>query len=288
MKKLMFIILASFVFQSVLTNRLNAQTLISWNNEHPSFNFFRGSSPFIEFNLGMSKPNHKLLNSTFANTGLAELKLGYQKIDSSDANNILRISNKFIFVSNISTNLSTEKSSRELKSNLWRFGIGQREGYGYKSGSVTIFPYYQYAFVWSQPKLNTPDKAKFKKDYLIIDRINNNIRFGTSTEGGITIGFGKLLSLDVSYETSVIFPRYLFFKQSGSLLTEAAGQALLNNFINNVIKSSPAAGPIVYFVLKNALSYAFYSLKRDKMNWPFSSEAPLTYKTFKVGLMFTF
>ncbi len=288
MKKLMFIILVSFIFQSVLTSHLNAQTLISWNSEHFPFNFFRGSSPFVEFNLGIGKPNYKLLNSTFASTGLVELKLGYQKIDSSNANNILRISNKFIFFSNTSTNLSTEKSTKELKSNLWRFGIGRREGYGYRSGSVTIFPYYQYAFVWSQPKLNTPDKTKFKKDYLIINRINNNIRFGTSTEGGITLGFGKLLSLDASYETSVIFPRYLFFKQAGSFLAEAAAQALLNNFIDTIIKSSPSAGPIVYFVLKNTLSYAFYSLKRDNMNWPFSSEAPLTYKTFKVGLMFTF
>jgi hypothetical protein len=63
---------------------------------------------------------------------------------------------------------------------------------------------------------------------------------------------------------------------------------LLDTFINEVFKSSPAAGPIVNFVLKNALAYGIYELRQEKMNWPFSSEAPLAFDQFKVGVTFIF
>jgi len=59
-------------------------------------------------------------------------------------------------------------------------------------------------------------------------------------------------------------------------------------FVEEVMSSTPAAGPIVNFFLKNGLSFAFYQLKRTKMNWPFASAAPLTYEAFKVGVKFTF
>ena len=58
--------------------------------------------------------------------------------------------------------------------------------------------------------------------------------------------------------------------------------------INKIFKSSPAAGPVVNFLLKNALAYGIYELRKDKMNWPFKSEAPITYDQFKFGVTFVF
>jgi hypothetical protein len=51
---------------------------------------------------------------------------------------------------------------------------------------------------------------------------------------------------------------------------------------------SPYAGPIVHFVLKNALSYGFYELRKKHMNWPVQTVAPLMYENYKVGLTFAF
>jgi hypothetical protein len=40
--------------------------------------------------------------------------------------------------------------------------------------------------------------------------------------------------------------------------------------------------------LKGAYQYAFYTLTKDKMNWPFNTESPLTYENFKFGVTLTF
>jgi hypothetical protein len=52
--------------------------------------------------------------------------------------------------------------------------------------------------------------------------------------------------------------------------------------------SSPYAGPVVGFILKSALSYGIYELRQEKMNWPFSSAAPLSYDQVKFGMTFNF
>jgi hypothetical protein len=94
--------------------------------------------------------------------------------------------------------------------------------------------------------------------------------------------------LDAGYERSIVFQRHLFWKWAGSAVMETAAQGLLDGFINKIFCSSPAAGPIVNFVLKNALAYGIYELRKDKMNWPFNSEAPFTYDQFKFGMTFVF
>ena len=68
---------------------------------------------------------------------------------------------------------------------------------------------------------------------------------------------------------------------------EWIGVGAVEIFTKEVLESSPAAGPIVSFVLKNGLSYAFYTFKKQKMNWPFNTETPLTYETLKLGVTFT-
>jgi hypothetical protein len=47
-------------------------------------------------------------------------------------------------------------------------------------------------------------------------------------------------------------------------------------------------GPIMYFVLKNGISYVFYTQLQEKMNWPFNSETPLTIETIKIGASISF
>ena len=122
----------------------------------------------------------------------------------------------------------------------------------------------------------------------MLDRFEDGVRFGTSSEGGLKIVATSLVTLEVGYERTVVFERHLFWKWAGSGIIEAASQGLLDVFIKEIMKSSPAAGPVVYFVLKSALGYGIYELRQDKMNWPFKSSAPLSFDSFKFGLTFTF
>ena len=75
----------------------------------------------------------------------------------------------------------------------------------------------------------------------------------------------------------------------GSILIETLSQTGIDFLTEGVIiKASPTLTPIVYFLLKNGLSYFFYTLKQEDMNWPFNSKAPLTLEAVKIDLKITF
>jgi hypothetical protein len=127
-----------------------------------------------------------------------------------------------------------------------------------------------------------------KEDDNTLKLFNDSFRFGTMTEGGIRIRFIPLISVNAGYERAIVFPRHLFWKHVGSMAIEWAGIGAIDFFVREVMDESPAAGPIISFILKNGLSYGMYQLRREKMNWPFDSAEPLTLDTWRFGLTFTF
>ncbi len=252
-----------------------------WENE------FRGN-PTLSLSYGISKISMKDFGSTFAKPGMMELKLGYTHQNSSwNSDNILDYSFRYFYFSNFSADLSgNTPGANELKSNLWKFGFGKSEGYGYSLGRAAIIPYYTYSVDWSKLKMETDPVNS--KDKMLTDLFNNHFRFGTSFEGGVRFQIIQLVSLDISYQRSIIFPRHLFWKWAGSVAVESAGQWLLDEFVDETMNSSPYAAPIVNFVLKNALAYGMYELRHDKMNWPINTVAPLSYDQLKFGVSFVF
>jgi len=274
-----------------------------WYNwgDHEWFHWEFHGKPFIELNYGFGTPKQSKLVSKYADVGVAELKLGYASRDSYYEESIIQFHDKFAFASKLSADLKSSTATLgEMKSDLWRFGFANRTGYGYKMKDVSILLYHGEGFVWSKLDmkdypaqfyyaLNPPmsiDDAIHDTD--ILNRFHDAFRFGTVNEGGVKFEVASFVSLDAGYEMSVIFPRHLFWKHLGSYIIEKGADGLLNHFIDEVADSSPYAGPIVDFVLRNGLSYAFFALKKDNMNWPFATEAPLTYETFKFGITFTF
>jgi hypothetical protein len=122
----------------------------------------------------------------------------------------------------------------------------------------------------------------------ILERYEGTYRFGMNTEGGIRLSFSKLLALTASYEVAVVYPRHVFWPWLGSYAILNIATGLVSGFSDDIMRSSPAAGPIVYFLLKNGIAFAYYQGVKDKMNWPFTSETPMMLNTFKLGLSFTF
>jgi hypothetical protein len=105
---------------------------------------------------------------------------------------------------------------------------------------------------------------------------------------GLKIQATRLIVLEAGYERAVVFERHLFWKWAGSGIIELAANGLLDVFIKEIFKSSPAAGPIVFAVLKSALGYGIYELRQDKMNWPFTSASPIAFDNIKFGVTFIF
>lgn len=262
---------------------------------------FRGT-PFIEVNYGLGNFNQKNMTYDFAKVGSGELKLGYSTRQSFFEERIIDFKDHYFFISRLGSDMEgTTAKANELRSSMWRFGFSSRSGYGYKLGDLYILPYNASGIVWARidikdfppsvwpaiyPPLQTQLDAEADNDFL--NRIDKTFRFGTSAESGINFDFDSKIGFNVGYETSVLFPRHMFWKHAGSWLIEAAGMGLLDHFIDQIGDSSPLSLPFVNAILKGAYQFAFYSLKKEKMNWPFNTEAPLTYETFKFGVTFTF
>jgi len=266
-----------------------------WENKWDMWN--EDQRPFLEFNYGFGEPKHKKLNSDFSETGLVEFKIGYSELEIYESDYILELDEKYLFASNISPDLkSGENNITGFDADAWRFGFGNRSSYGYKLGEISILPYSQSDFTWTKIDVNNlPDVTILPfplpavvEDAEILGRYNGTFRFGNSNSAGIKIEISEFIGLNAEYETAVVYPRHLFWKQTGSFLIEQAGLQAVDYFVDEIMDRSPAAAPIVNFILRNSLSYAFYTLKRDDMNWPFKTETPLTYETVKFGLSFAF
>ena len=268
-----------------------------WNWDDQWSGWHHGK-PFIEFNYGRGKPDHDKLSQNFLDVGAIELKLGYVSFHDCSNATIIEFNERYAFASRLATDLKSGNSTdNKFESDLWRFGFGRRSGYGYNFDKVKILPYAQHAAVWSKLEMENSANGISPLDNLlfgnnfdteILKRFDGEFRFGTLSEGGIRLEAASFISFNAGYEAAVIFPRHMVWKHLGSFIIETAGLEALDKFVDEVIDSSPFAGPIINFLLKNGYSYAFYLLKKEKMNWPFNTEAPLTYETFKIGVTFTF
>jgi len=252
---------------------------ISWSKKKPT----------ISLIYGFSNISREDVTQSFANNDLMELKLGYTKTKTTRyAEYIEKLTYNYAFLSYNSSSLAggtTDTSEIETKN--WQFGVGWSTGYGYKIGSQSaIIPYYSSTLNFTEidyqnDSLNTNDED-------IMNRYYGTFRFGSSSEFGVRGKITDLIMVEAGYETAAIFEAWLFWKWAGSALIEVVANGALDAFIKEIFKSSPAAGPIVFFTLKGALGYGLYELRKSEMNWPFPSAPPISMDNFKFGLTFTF
>jgi hypothetical protein len=249
---------------------------------------FGRNMPTISVNYGFTNIKHNDVTGSFSNANIIGVQLGHTiRRTSRYADYLLKYGYKNLYINYISSDVaSNPEDQNHLNFRTWQFGFVRSGGYGYKIGNVSIIPFFTYSFDWT--RVEFINQAMNANDQSIISRFDKSFRFGTGNEGGIRIVAASLITIEAAYERAVVFERHLFWKWTGSALIEAAAHGLLDVFIREIFYSSPTAGPVVYFLLKNALSYGLYELRQEKMNWPFTSAAPLSLDGFKFGVMFTF
>ena len=121
-----------------------------------------------------------------------------------------------------------------------------------------------------------------------IDIVGDGVRFGNGFEAGIEFSPIENVSLNFGFQSEAIFPRHMFWYWCLNYGIESAAQGLVDAFTNKVMKKSPTVTPIVSFILKNAVSYGFYELKKKNMNWPTNTVPAFMIESYKVGLSFNF
>ncbi|MFA6597569.1 MAG: hypothetical protein WCS69_07590 [Ignavibacteriaceae bacterium] len=258
------------------------------SNHNFNFDFHLRGNPTIETNYGFSKNSLDRLTGKFSKTNLAEIRLGYTREHPiSSTESIMKYKSSYVGLSNISYKLAQESIAPDYNADMWRFSAGWDNGYGYKLGQKSAIIFYNgNGVTWSNLKIKNsiPNPA----DSLYLGMFNNSFRFGQKTEGGVKIQIIPQLVLNAGYERAQIFPRLLFWKWAGSAIIEVAGQAMLDEFIDKIVDSTPMAAPVISFLLKNGLSYGIYELRKEKMNWPFNTAAPFLTDSYKFGITFIF
>ena len=252
---------------------------VSWSTKKPT----------ISLIYGLSNISRDDVQESFADNALIELKLGYtSKKTTSYADYIEKLTYNYAFLNYNSTSLAGGTSdTSEIETKNWQFGLGWSKGYGYKIGSQSaIIPYYSSTLSFTE--IDFQNDSLNANDEDIMNRYSGTFRFGSSSEFGVRGQITNLIILEAGYETAAVFEGWLFWKWAGSAVIEVAANGVLDVFIKEVFKSSPAAGPIVFFVLKGALGYGLYELRKGEMNWPFPSAPPVAMDNFKFGMTFTF
>jgi hypothetical protein len=252
------------------------------------WNWIKGSHPFVETNYGYGLPRQKLFEGEFANYGSVEVKLGYSRIKKIRGF-ILDLDEHFVFGGFSSFNLNEfdNEVSAEVKTEMTRFGVANRLGYGYKLKFLSFLPYSQTQFSFVRLESERPADI-FQQDNNILDRYEASYRLGNAMDGGIKVELFESVSIISSYEVAVIYPRVVFFPWLGGLIVREFSLGAISHFAEDIVSSSNLLGPLMFAVLRNGVAYGLYLGMREKMYWPFNSETPLTYETIKIGMSITF
>lgn len=261
-------------------------------NNYYDGRYFRSyfERPKIIVNYGLSNLRMDGVTSSFENTSLGEIKLGYSgQWTSWYGKKVLKYDYGYATFGAYSTDLDFRtKTTGYLPSTLWRLGLGMDEGYNIKAGSVGIIPYTSGAIMWSKLDMNQLPDSLSTADSNLISLYNKSVRFGNVYNGGLDFQFTKMFGFNMGYERANIYRRHIFFMNFLSLAIEQVGAEVIDGFTGSILDHEPIAGALVNFVLKNLYYYAYNQLRSQQMNWPFGGEPCLNYSTIKAGFSFSF
>ncbi len=247
--------------------------------------FWFQSRTLLELTYGQGNLHQSNFTNNFAPVGNWELKLGRSELDQFSPTNA-SLNEWYLFFSYASTGSALSNAeAEEVTSKFYSFGFGRTEGLGYYGPNLSFIPFVSQSLLLTKiDDFSYPQNDLSEPDQEILNTYPNSLRFGDRALYGFKFDILTSLQLTANYETSIIYPRYLFLKWAGSfVLAEAAYQALgyaLGKFVDDY----PVAGPIINFLVRSGYLYAYYALRKNNMNWPFSTEAPLRYEGFNLGV----
>lgn len=253
-----------------------------------SFTLDSNERSVIEFNYGQMMTKHdNIMDNSFAPIGSFNLKIGYFEAIKEGSRRyklpLYDFEGLMCFTYN-SVDIGGKNGAGKIKGNVWQFEFADRDALGYDLGSnFAIMPYYQNSSLfwggYDFSSVTSPEP---------LQRFTQGLRFGHGNEAGIMVQCTENIALTASYSFNTIFPRHIFWQWVVSEMVYQGADGLANGFISLVKRRVPSVAPIVHFVLRNAIAYGMYELRKKGMNWPFESEKVLGIEQFRVGVTFMF
>lgn len=190
-------------------------------------------------------------------------------------------SHEFAFGGNVSSKLLPESSLDKIL-DYWKFGVGWQNGYAYNLDFFKIFLIHQGTMNWNNLELN------YQTDIQNLEKLQGDLRFGTSYSSGVMINLYKSINIGLFYEDYLVYPRYTFSNHILSWTIENILQRTPDYFEEELVKEFQEYYPIYYFIYKTSISSLLYHFRKGNMNWPINSSEPLNYNSIKIDLRFIF
>ncbi len=168
--------------------------------------------------------------------------------------------------------------------NLFRVGLGIRDGIGYRLEQVAITPTISSAMLLARPSFARLPQDRDSASRA--ERLNNGLHFGTLTAAGVDFQIASALAVNLNYDWMMVFPRFMLLQFMGSHFLQWGLQIAAGYMIDAVFGKFPMLLPWAHFFIKNAINFTLYALRRNQMHFPLASEAPMSVQSFKVGVSF--
>ncbi len=252
-------------------------------DKHPHLSLYSGFNS-IEYSNISSSNDFKIQNFAIFHIGFTKIMFEEKAQDEA----IFKIKRSGLFIGNYSSKwLSNEKGNLDVS--MWRFGLDlSDDGWGYMLGTNNyLFFVFGNSFIWSKIDFDGLSDLQ-PSDTLLLGNFSDQFRFGNAFHSGVSLVLFNNFSFDFRFERALIYPGHKFWYWLGSFCLEGVSHFLLDEFVEEVLDSSPKAAPIVNSLLKSGLSFGIYELRKTKMNWPFNTESPLMNNNFKFGITFIF
>ncbi|MBP1622517.1 MAG: hypothetical protein H6Q07_537, partial [Acidobacteria bacterium] len=251
--------------------------------------FWYKSGTLLEATYGQGTPAQSNVTSAFGPLGNSELKVGRTQIDRFSPTNA-SLNDWYIFLSYSSSNSALSSvGANEISTKWTRFGFGRTEGLGYYGSDLSFLPYISQSLLLTKISdfgygQNTSTAGIPTGDQEILARYPGAFRLGERVLYGFKAEILSSFHLGASYETGVVYPRAVVLPWTGSYILALAGYQALDNVLGRFTDDYPVVGPIVNIAIRAGYLYGYYLLRRDNMNWPFSSEAPMRFEGLNFGI----
>lgn len=172
----------------------------------------------------------------------------------------------------------------------WRFGFNTAESYGYQFKEEDEAGVYlgstKAPLSWYSISIDNATQGLAGASAL--GRFPDALRFGEAATANVDVRVAGPVSVNLGYEWAQVYERHMFWYWAGSSVIEGVADGLVGWFTRSIGKNSPAALPIMHFILKNGVAMGFKALRMDQMNWPFTTAAPINIQSFTVGVNVVF
>lgn len=254
--------------------------IINTDDESESFDYF--------LSYGFA-PNEVLFNKdfdkSFTSSTSHNIDFGFALINRGN-----KVSMEFIFSAFYQFSNQKNTGTIGFETGYNGFGIKAPEvAFIYNLGNIGLKLYYPVPldFGWFRFSNYIYPVPLSESEKYFLENYNDKFKLSSAREFGLGLNIGKNFSLNLGYEGRLFHPSYKFLQQATGNIMELSVFTIsyLTSYSLLMSTGSNASiySGIFFLLLPEAASFAILQLRKNSINWPFSSEAPLYYNSLIIS-----